>query len=270
MDYSCSKSLALESLYFDIPKLLAGQVRYVLKKRSSSSPDSADQNPVLLLPGALDTLEMAFTKQLTSFDPALTLVAWDPPGYGLSANVAKIWDDQMFLRDAEIAADLMKYLGFTKFSVIGWSDGAMTALIMAAKHSEVVQRVVAIAGNALLHSLDIDIYEGCREIDKWDPSAKEPLYVVYGKDKANQLWNSWCDTMKNIYSQKGGDICGSVLAEVDAPTLVIHGKQDPVVPVDHAHYLAKNLKHACTSLPMQNMIRMSAILNTATLLWQAF
>ena len=61
----------------------------------------------------------------------LTIVAWDPPGYGKSRPPDRTFPDDFFQRDATWAHDLMQTLGYSKFSLIGWSEGGITSLLLA-------------------------------------------------------------------------------------------------------------------------------------------
>ena len=36
-----------------------------------------------------------------------------------------------FYRDADVAVRFMTELGYDKFAIVGWSDGAITGLVMA-------------------------------------------------------------------------------------------------------------------------------------------
>jgi len=36
-----------------------------------------------------------------------TLIAWDPPGYGFSRPPARVYDKDVYKRDADLAAKLM-------------------------------------------------------------------------------------------------------------------------------------------------------------------
>ena len=78
---------------------------------------------VLLLPGALGTARSDFTPQLEGLNSLgkLTLVAWDPPGYGKSRPPNRTFPQNFFERDAYVAKKFMQSLGHDKFSVLGWS-----------------------------------------------------------------------------------------------------------------------------------------------------
>lgn len=78
---------------------------------------------VLLLPGALGTGRSDFTPQLESLNSSgkLTLIAWDPPGYGKSRPPNRSFPSDFLKRDAQIAQKFMSSLGHEKFSILGWS-----------------------------------------------------------------------------------------------------------------------------------------------------
>ena len=93
------------------------------------------EHPLLFMPGALGTALTDFDPQIEGFSgSAFTIIGWDPPGYGKSQPPVRDFKN-FFQEDARMAVDLMKTLGFQKFSLLGWSDGGITALIAAARCS---------------------------------------------------------------------------------------------------------------------------------------
>merc|ERR1711868_331230 len=82
------------------------------------------QKPLLLLPGALGSSRTDFTQQLQHMNGSdFTLVAWDPRGYGQSRPPRRDWPLHFLGRDADDAAALMESLGYSHYSLLGWSDG---------------------------------------------------------------------------------------------------------------------------------------------------
>ena len=69
-----------------------------------------------------------------------TIVGMDPLGYGVSRPPERnfpVEPDRHFLKiDALDEYTLMKSLCFEKFSVLGWSDGGVSATILAALYPE--------------------------------------------------------------------------------------------------------------------------------------
>ena len=94
--------------------------------------------PVLLFPGLLGTVRSDFSHQLEGLKERFHLIGIDPPGYGQSRPPARTWPENDVYptyshRDAQIAEHFMsQVLGHQKYSIIGWSDGGICSLIMAA------------------------------------------------------------------------------------------------------------------------------------------
>ena len=74
---------------------------------------------MLLLPGALGTGLSDWRPQLEGLNSSgkLTLVAWDPPGYGKSRPPERSFAGNFFLQDAKVAKEFMESLGHEKFSI---------------------------------------------------------------------------------------------------------------------------------------------------------
>ncbi len=75
----------------------------------------------------------------------------------------------------------MKAIGHDKFSVVGWSDGGITALFLAAKYKEEVTKLVAQAANAYFTDEDIDMISKVRDVSAWSDRMRAPMEEVYGK-----------------------------------------------------------------------------------------
>ena len=136
----------------------------------------------------------------------------------------------------------MDALGFKQFTVFGSSDGAMVAMILASLYPDSVHKLVVWGGNAYLGEEDAKIYDTYKEITALDTNTQVQLGKVYGDDLAASYWRGWSSLHLKIY-ENGGDICKDHLAHIKCPTLVIHGKKDPVVPLYHLDYIVKNISN---------------------------
>ncbi|KAG7155098.1 Valacyclovir hydrolase-like [Homarus americanus] len=196
----------------------------------------------LCMPGALEdfilssneysillagTIQSDFGPQMKSLaGKNLTLVCWDPPGYGKSWPPPRQYSLDFLHRDAAIAALLMKTLKYDKYSLLGWSDGGISALILAAAYPQHVDKLVVWGANAY-------VSHGIRDINKWSQRMRAPLEAIYGTEYFKEAWEGWVDTLLHIYHEKGGDICKGDLAKITCSTLIIHGAKDPVAPLSH-------------------------------------
>lgn len=53
---------------------------------------------------------------------------------------------------------ILQKLGLEKVSIVGWSDGGIAAIIMAARFPELVQNIVIWGANAYVTQKDLDLY----------------------------------------------------------------------------------------------------------------
>jgi valacyclovir hydrolase len=51
-------------------------------------------------------------------------------------------------------------LGFSRFSLLGWSDGGITGLVLAARNPELIHKMVVWGSNAYVSQQDLSIYHG--------------------------------------------------------------------------------------------------------------
>ena len=201
-------------------------------------------NHVLLcIPGALGTTKSDFAPQMSYFGSheRFKVCAFDPRGYGNSRPPErKFLGRSTFIEDAKDGKGLMDALGVTKFSVLGWSDGAMSAIILASKFPECVTSVVAWGANAFIGEEDVKAYKEGKDLSKWEPHLREPWEAEYGKEGAQKLWGSWVEMTEEIYHD-GGNICEDYLGSVKCPTLLLHGMKDPWIPNYHPTDMKKGI-----------------------------
>ncbi|XP_022608827.1 valacyclovir hydrolase isoform X2 [Seriola dumerili] len=139
------------------------------------------KHAVLLLPGALGSTRTDFGPQLKALNKEnFTVVGWDPRGYGRSRPPDRDFPPDFFERDAKDAVGLMKALGFGKFSLLGWSDGGITALIAAARNPDLINKMVVWGSNAFVSQHDLELYDGsiCMELL---PLITCPTLIIHGE-----------------------------------------------------------------------------------------
>ena len=76
------------------------------------------------------TAETDFAPQLTHLADEFQVVSYDPRGYGKSRPPERDFPIDFYQRDADDAAAVMAALGHTKYAVMGWSDGAISAVAL--------------------------------------------------------------------------------------------------------------------------------------------
>ncbi|CAL8069613.1 unnamed protein product [Orchesella dallaii] len=200
----------------------------------------------LCLPGALGCIEADFGPLLPKFTKnKFTVVAWDPPGFGKSRPPNRDFSGgtQYFHRDAVSANELMKTLGFPQYSLLGWSDGANTACVVAAKFPDAVKKLVIWGGNSYISDEDMKLYKQVENLDNWSDRMKAPLIKVYGEEYFRKSWAEWNALFATLH-KNGGDIFKNELPRIQCPTFIIHGMKDVMVPFFHAEYFNKHIKNS--------------------------
>lgn len=201
------------------------------------------KHAVLLLPGALGSIKTDFGPQLKSLSKErFTVVGWDPRGNGKSRPPQREYPPDFYERDAEDAVGLMKALGFSKFSLLGWSDGGISALIAAATYPNLIHKLVVWGANAFITQHDLDLYNAVRDVSKWSAKMRKPLEDVYGAELFSKMWEAWIDGVAPFLKRPEGSVCIESLPLIKCPTFIIHGEKDPMVPTLHAQFIYKHIK----------------------------
>lgn len=136
---------------------------------------------VLLMPGALGSGITDFKPQISGLPkllPNYSVIAWDPLGYGQSTPPFRQFTKDFLAKDADCAVDFMKTIGYDTFSILGWSDGGITGMILAANYPLAVEKLVIWGSNAYIIEKEMKIYESKLNVDL-EP-RKSRNYNVYG------------------------------------------------------------------------------------------
>ena len=262
-----ARALAARGLCTSAQKVTANGVQlHVVTSGDASLP------PLLCMPGGLGTAETDFGPQLRELSDSFQVVSCDPRGYGQSRPPVRDFPPDFYQRDADDAAAVMRALGHERYAVMGWSDGAIAAVMLAASQRAAVRRLVIFGGNAYMGADDADAFEAAllrlchsllrgspcpsptlpppparrppaaspskamRDIGGWSKRMRETHLPMYGED-LQPMWSAATDAWLGIIA-KGGDVCMAQARAVECPALVLHGEKEPL-PVDAAHRLAQ-------------------------------
>jgi len=205
---------------------------------------SGDQGPALLcMPGAMGTAQTDFAPQLRDLSDAFQVVSLDPRGYGQSRPPRRTFPIDFYQRDADDAAALMEELGHKKYHVMGWSDGAISAVHLAASQPQAIEKLVIFGGNAYMNKDDVEAFEATRDTSKWSKRMRETHLPVYGDD-LQPMWSEAVDAWIAIVNDRGGDVCMEQAKGLKCPTFVLHGAKDPICLAEHPEWFVKNIPDA--------------------------
>ena len=194
-------------------------------------------------------------------------VSYDRPGYGGSTPRPG--------RDLASAADYVSgiadALGIDRFAVIGHSGGGSHALACAALLPERVLGVVSVSGLAPLGAEGLDWFagmapsgaaslraaaEGRAAKERYEASAEYDPEMFTPADHAalSGAWSWLLDVVNPAVEAGPGGLIdddlayvapwGADPARITAPTLLLHGGRDQVVPPSHGEWLARRCPSA--------------------------
>ncbi|CAG2168969.1 unnamed protein product [Oppiella nova] len=133
---------------------------------------------------------------------------------------------------------MMNKMGHKSYSVLGWSDGAKTGLIMAINYKSRIDKLVIWGGNAYVLPQEKYALHAIRDPSKWKLQTLQHFEAVYGNE-LKDMWNKHCDHyIKNL-----DDICKNDVHQIRCPTLVLHGDLDPL-PEEHPLFLTDKIAYS--------------------------
>jgi pimeloyl-ACP methyl ester carboxylesterase len=193
------------------------------------------------LHGGFGTVE-DFASQTPELAKHFKVVGFERPGHGHTADTAGPFSFDTMATGTVDVIEALK-LGATNF--VGWSDGAIIALLVAISRPDLVKRFVCVSGllntNAQsgedlnwIRSLTPESFRKSmatlvRRYDEISPDGPAHFPVVLEKTK--RLWLN----EPNIAKEE--------LAKISAPTMVMAGDRE-AIPLEHTLELFRSIKGA--------------------------
>lgn len=137
---------------------------------------------------------------------------------------------------------LLQALRIDRYSLLGYCQGGCTALVAASKAADRVEKLVIWSCFAFVTDWDVEYHETTRDFRCWPENRKRLLIEQYGEKYSSDSWNAWVDVHRTALREHDGEVCRRELPGIVTPTLVLHGDQDKLVPVEHSVYLHENIK----------------------------
>ena len=178
---------------------------------------------LVLLHGGGDSGEHSFERQIDLFALHHRIIAPDQVGQGHSPDVPGPLTYTGMMQDTAAVLQLLK---LRNVDVIGFSDGGILALMLAARYPALVRRLVISGVNIAPEGLTPEQREGLL-------AAQSPLPKTID-DKLTQLW---------LNSPTTAELSPELLAKIEKPVLVISGDRDAIT-LEHTLQIYHSLPQA--------------------------
>lgn len=195
--------------------------------------------PLVLIHGGGSTIESNFGHILPELAKTRQVIAVELQAHGHTKDIDR---PLSFAQDADDVAALLQQLHVQKADVMGFSNGATTALQMGIRHGNIVNKLVVASGNYRRDGMIPGFFDGFKNasLEKSMPPALKDAYL-----KANPDPRGLQAMFDRDVARMAGfkDISDADIKSIQAQTLVLDGDKDVVLP-EHALALAHTLPHA--------------------------
>ncbi len=163
---------------------------------------------LVLLHGGGDSGEHSFERQIGEFAVGHHIIAPDQVGHGHTPDLPGPLSYTSMMQDTAV---LLERLHLHSVDVMGFSDGGILALMLAARHPALVRRLVISGANIAPEGLTPD--------ERADLQVVEQSRPVTLDQKLARLW---------LTSPTPLELNPKLLASIDKPVLVISGDRDAI------------------------------------------
>lgn len=201
---------------------------------------SYSSETVLLLHGFAGTPETDFEAQLPRLRSRYCVLAPHLRGYGRSSH-RDSYKLSYYRDDVADMIALLDALQIDKVLVLGFSDGAIDGLLLAALHPERVQKLAVLGAQPTINA------RNAADIRRWlleEPLSEKwqaQMAALHGEPYWRTLPRMYVEAQDALVAAGGVLITDEELASIRCPTLIMHGKRDRVVPADYARVIAGHI-----------------------------
>src|SRR6266700_5833549 len=197
---------------------------------------SSRVNTILLIHGFGGTPESDFGAQLPALHSHFRVIAPHLHGYGRSTHRSN-YALSFYRDDANDLATLLDSLNIDKVLVLGFSDGGIVGLLLAALYPQRVLAVAVMGAQPTINTQNVaDIRHWLLETPLAEDWQQE-LAKLHGEPYWRSLPRMYVEGQERLVGAGGVIITDGELASVSCPALIMHGQLARIVPADYARII---------------------------------
>jgi len=187
-----------------------------------------DGSPVFLIHGGGSTIQTTFGNIIPVLAPHYKIIAVELQAHGHTSDRN---GPESFEQDADDVAALLQYLKISKAHFFGFSNGGNTAMRIATRHPEIVNKLVAVSAFYRRDGMIPGFFEGLEQASLENmPQLLKTYYLQINNDQKG-LQTMFDKDKKRMVQFK--DWSDEDLQSIKAPKFVISGDHDVGTP-EHA------------------------------------
>ena len=206
--------------------------------------ESGDSKNTLVLIHGLGASAERWTRVIPLFSEQFRVVVPDLIGFGLSDKPTLDYTPDFF---SEFLEKFFSTLNISRPNLIGSSLGGQISAEYTASHSDDIEKLVLVSPAGLMKKSTpaLDAYIMAALYPN-EVSAKNAFEMMEGSGKTveesivsgfverMQLPNAKLAFMSTVLGLKNSDSITSKLQSISAPTMIVWGGNDPVIPINYA------------------------------------
>ena len=195
---------------------------------------------LLLVHGFAGTPTSDFAGQLPLLRQDYCVLAPHLRGYGLSTP-RQSYTPQYYREDVADLVALLDALEMEQVLVVGFSDGAIVSLLLAALHPERVKALAVLGAQPTINAQNVAAIRNWLLASPLSEEWQQQLAELHGEPYWRTLPGMYVEAQEALLAHGGVLISDAELAAITCPTLIMHGTRDRIVPVAYAQILHEKI-----------------------------
>ncbi len=189
--------------------------------------------PLVLIHGGGSTIETTFGTMLPLLAANNKIIAIELQAHGRTSDRDA---PESFEQDADDVAALLKYLKFDKANFFGYSNGGSTAMQIAIRHPEIVNKIIVAAGACKRDGFIAGFFDYMPNATINDmPELLRAAYLKVKPDESGLMTMFNKDKQRMVNFKDWSD---DVIRSIKAPALFIVADKD-VITVEHTLQMSR-------------------------------